>query len=313
MHVDPATLPMVFFVSAANKSSSTVRKTEFALSSEYQYPDMTQLMEFVQNGTSFDDLKQDRKILDLLLAEDQKIYDSLTSANSVKSVKNSETLDVKDEEIGDVSHGKQEQEKASEEFEGKFGAQFEALKKRVLAKTQDDEVNEENSAHTMPEETVHEFGATAGENGQFPGSFDEMKDAQNIIRDEVNALLKSTGFKVPDSGLIDTSKIQTEFPWYTSALLLMNFVIVSIFGDGYSGAAVLLTILFSLFWGIPSLLRLRRRRLMVAMATTFYKQHEPGHLNRVEMIVDAFMNISNGHNKLYEELCLKYVVPKKIN
>ena len=329
--VDPAVYPTLYFVSASNKTNG-ILTTELSLPSKIRYPDAQQLMTFVRSATTFDDLKQDDKIWNILVEEDRKVYENLAKKEEeMKSNDDAveeelkveeeelnvveeelkvvdEELKVVDEEIKvvdkEIKVVDEELKVLDEEIKNekardkkgpsKFGKSFDELKRRVLQEEAEDEVDT----------------GTAMEHNQFPGSFNEFQVAQNIVGEEVASLFKSTGHTIPESfdETFDPSTVQTEFPWYHSVFILFNLVMISLFGDGIAGGAFVMSFLLTLTFGLPALWNWNKKRQMTIWLTAFYQEHNPSHIERVSTIVNIFSSMPNGTTKMKEELMRKYLL-----
>ncbi|RQM28255.1 hypothetical protein B5M09_000575 [Aphanomyces astaci] len=158
------------------------------------------------------------------------------------------------------------------------------------------------------------FEGTAVANNAFPGDLRGMQNVNLVVRDQIDALLKSTGASLPSDidAKLNPERIQTFLTWYNMSWLAFNLAMRYVFGDGLGGAAVVGGICVSIFFVIPYMWQKRRERAMTTWLTDFYLQHAPDNVIRVPKAVEAYASLGrHGFTRLKADCHEKYATNKK--
>ncbi|RHY35495.1 hypothetical protein DYB32_000036 [Aphanomyces invadans] len=172
-------------------------------------------------------------------------------------------------------------------------------------------------ANDLPDDDLEPLGpyeGTAVENNAFPGDIRGMQNVNSIVRDQIDALLKSTGASLPSDidAKVSPERMQGFLTWYNMTWLAFNLVMRYVFGDGPVGAVVVGTLCIFFVFVIPYSWQKRRERAMTTWLTAFYLEHAPDNIIRVPKAVEAYSSLGrHGFTRLKADCLEKYVNRKK--
>lgn len=282
------TLPILVYIAKEDK----VRRDVTGVWSKMDMiPDMQDLMEFVSRHTQMQDLERDDKVWSRIPRETDERERATTERDQHPPP-------------DDPERGTQacfERVDSQERETDATAAPDESVKVQApKSSAAQDIVDQEDHDPPVPKQT-------------FPSSFDELAFAQEALEIELRTLMKSTGgVNLNDSeeslALTPSSELQ---PSLWTLVFLLNLAIVSVFGSGVQGAAVMVLLLLSLVLALGWVRRHLRRRAMHQWLLRFYTDHRPAHIKRIPDILNLYLTLDRGFDKVREDCIRKYVIETK--
>lgn len=290
--------PIMVYVA---KEDKVTRQPTVVWSNNSAYPKMHALMDFVTKHTKMENLVRDEKVWTRLVAEEEATMKTDDAARDEEQ-DDPDTLEVQDvpfeSSFNHESDTEDENERETKDGEGDLlSPEFQAGKEKTQRASQTDQDSPTN------EEPVVVMSS-------FPGTFNELAFGQEALEIELRNLMKSTGFELPKDSddRLNPSVFRGTRQWLNTMYFMFNLTMVTVFGEQGQGAFVVLSILMSLFVGLPFLRRQYRRRQMKRWLVQFYNHHKPEHVVRIPAIIDMYMELDNGMKKVQEDCIRKYVI-----
>ncbi|OQR90488.1 hypothetical protein THRCLA_22545 [Thraustotheca clavata] len=156
---------------------------------------------------------------------------------------------------------------------------------------------------TQEVQETRPFEGTATQNKAFPGDFRGLKAIDDLMKTQIESLIKVAGVEMPLDleTKVNPDQIQSIVTWYNMAWLAFNLTMAYLFGDGIMGGISVALIFLTFFILLPMALKKRRERAMKQWLTSFYLEHSPDCLLRVPKAIEAYMELSNGFERLKED------------